>query len=156
MRPRGENVHYDDLLDRHEIVVAAKRKLDTQVAALAAELAAAKRQDELHWRTRKSYLDHIAKLEAALRPLAQYTAWNGNDAAGRKLVFVLDEHLAAARACFEPETGDKCVKCGIPLPPLEQWSMPACPTCTSQAETTSKHAGYMGDINGPGCDPDVP
>lgn len=37
---------------------------------LAAELAAAKRQDELHWRTRKSYLDHIAKLEAALREIA--------------------------------------------------------------------------------------
>lgn len=48
MRPRGENVHYDDLLDRHEIVVAAKRKLDAQVVTLAAELAVAQ-QTNREW-----------------------------------------------------------------------------------------------------------
>jgi predicted RNA-binding Zn-ribbon protein involved in translation (DUF1610 family) len=28
---------------------------------------------------------------------------------------------------------DNCVKCGTPLPPVEMWSMPACPTCTDEA-----------------------
>jgi len=31
-------------------------------------------------------------------------------------------------------SGDLCVVCRAPLPPLAQWSMPACPKCTAAAE----------------------
>jgi len=29
---------------------------------------------------------------------------------------------------------DKCVVCSIQLPPLNKWSMPACPNCTERAD----------------------
>ncbi len=41
---------------------------------------------------------------------------------------------------------DRCVKCDIPLPPVHLWSMPACPTCTDEAEASQ--AKIKGDDRG--------
>lgn len=72
--------------------------------ALAAELVAAKRQDELHWRTRKSYLDHIAKLEAALRGLLPLAEWALLETSPPCIDQPLVDAAHAALACFTPET----------------------------------------------------
>lgn len=100
MRPRGENVHYDDLLDRHEIVVAAKRKLDAQVVTLAAELANARIETAHHSRVSAGLQmraemaeDRIRALEAKLRRvLALEGAVDGDtlDEIGRLLVSVAE------------------------------------------------------------------
>jgi hypothetical protein len=67
----------------------------------------------------------------------------------------VDQHISFhAPAATEP-----CTVCRRPLPPLSQWSMPACPTCTEAVETAAaslppvparndadyalEHAGYL-------------
>ncbi len=35
-------------------------------------------------------------------------------------------------------SGDCCVKCGCPLPPVQEWSTPACPKCTAQSEEVTR------------------
>jgi hypothetical protein len=70
MRPRGENVHYDDLLDRHEIVVAAKRKLDAQVVTLAAELGASETRIEAMKAINTGLEAVCRRYEAALKDIS--------------------------------------------------------------------------------------
>jgi len=43
------------------------------------------------------------------------------------------ERLRAA----QPPATEPCTVCRRPLPPLSQWSMPACPTCTEAVETAA-------------------
>jgi hypothetical protein len=77
----------------------------------------------------------VRELEAALRQWeARCTGRNGSQSP------CYEAALSGARTALgtSAETRDKCVKCGILLPPLEQWSMPACPTCTAAAETPAE------------------
>lgn len=48
---------------------------------------------------------------------------------------------------FTPEPKELCVACQTELPPLNQWSMPACPSCTEKAERAS--AETSDDPHGP-------
>jgi uncharacterized protein YPO0396 len=99
-------------------------------------------QDEVHWKTRRTLLADLAQAQARLTELSDM-----KPATMRQALLLLTngfkystEVVTIARDALAAETPatDKCVKCGVPLPPLEQWSMPACLICTSQADQASK------------------
>jgi hypothetical protein len=46
---------------------------------------------------------------------------------------------AALRGCTCPPS-DACIQCGVSLPPLCEWSMPACPSCVDKAFQAQREA----------------
>lgn len=43
-------------------------------------------------------------------------------------------------------SGDRCIRCSVPLPPVSAWSGPACPTCTEEAERLTLLEARLGTI----------
>lgn len=113
-RPRGENIHYDDLRDRHEIVVAAKRKLEGERDSLAAELARCRAANVYDGNAHR----RVSELEAALRRIMR-----GVDCSEQSYEYAKEALGSEAETACEHEwepvkvTGDNgviynCKKCG--------------------------------------------